>query len=630
MDFILSTWFEQVLRNATPRGQRAKRQYRMGDQKKYVKTRMAATHTGDQIRYENKGSKRFAHIVSDNIRESCIAQPVHDIYIDQLGVMYGMDKVGILKEYFNIPIPIDSKIATELDITDYDTLNEHHIQYLRDTYIPRTLHPYLKDDANIYELVEKIQDGELRQLLYDNVVLSGAARKAVDAYLRSRLTAYNGVLQPEVVDAIRSMNPKINIEQENGVTKCIAALYYNLNKAMTESSKSGKMVNLPKGVLMDPIPLEWAALVRSERASIALRHAQRMYLSGLKTMTSGMRMIPTLPRTEDGKKIKKNAVSLKARGMIQRGYKMIINIEPQDRNTLKRDRTCAASALIRAYRDFKSCVENPSQAVIQKVHMKTLNGKDDYDMKDMDEQLQIRQDYRQRQLFYEGLGFTQTDTDYLPGLREMNWDAWGPDKDDNEDIPNPARVREETYLFRYLGDVSDLFDTTALNGTEEDNEVWSIHTITADYDTDFYDTMYIKEKDQDITRRLFLTYPDKLEQREWCNTCPFKDFAEWNEDSDIDGKNKPFTVPFTRQAIKTMNNMQPSFDEKSGQLLSDLLPGSVIPSVCIDEVNDIRKALQDLVPRSSIQTVANAQQLYTAHKSDIITLFTSDPEVVSE
>jgi hypothetical protein len=243
-------------------------------------------------------------------------------------------------------------------------------------------------------------------------------------------------------------------------------------------------------------------MVRPERASIALTHAVRQYAQGIGMMTTGMR---------------ENSISEKV-SLVKRGYRRILSTLDDDGEDGKKcnekdpfreetekdppiskncnqfsENTCAASALLIAFFEIMDTCVSPSPPLIMRSDFKVKefyiapNGNlDIYDVNNFaswhrDKQNAYKSAFARFQAYYETMGFKVIGKSAVTGENKLNFDDWG--VRDHDCVPNPARVREETYLFRFLGKWRP--ERNRLQIDRDTYNIWMNHEIQPGYDLDF-------------------------------------------------------------------------------------------------------------------------------------------------
>uniref|UniRef100_A0A6C0BQR2 Uncharacterized protein n=1 Tax=viral metagenome TaxID=1070528 RepID=A0A6C0BQR2_9ZZZZ len=596
VSYALNKWFEEIL-SATRKDykQRVKRKYSIGDLSARVNQHSAITHTYHQIRYANKTAQTYMQDVlrrgaSGDLGNVCMAEPVGDsaaiadMYIkatrrrSREAEVFRRD----LKREFQKPDPLSDNFKARLERYrkagilqgDIKDIEEEHIRYLRDTYLPQHIRDALRpaDDAKheskrIRDLVRHIQDAQLREELKKELEDTPDKEDIINQFLTDRLAVFGGQVGAEVEAELKTMVPGLDIKHQSSMNKCIISLYYNMKQALANPSKSSKQMSIVRGLDRRTLPASWVAMVRPERASIALRHAVRMYASGLAMMAKGFREGPD-PDVEVPLEI--------------RGYNMIVNAQgPGDRkcfgkvvehqsvcSQLTPDRTCAASALLLAYFEIMDTCMCPSPPLILRSHFRVQefyidpdNKIEVYDVKQYntwsaDKKQSFRAAYRRFQQRYEALGFTTTD-EPLGDTKEykLNFKSWGPKDEKGEDTPivaNPTRVREDTFLFRFLGSWRPPRNRLSIDQATAD--VWRAHEVTRDYDPDFHDVYKTKRRPIEawngITDELYMEakYVKALtDRRIHLNHMTIAEYQEYlRNPAMIDNKDFKLTTPSQR------------------------------------------------------------------------------------
>jgi len=530
----LEGWLQEILGSihTQDRKQRAVRKYSIADLEAKVRQNCSVTHTGKQIRYINRNAKKYLEGIlkkgrDGDLSQACLIDPVSkerklNLIIDRYISENKRDtsEAKVVRRDLNRELAKTQPFSEEFQkrLRDYiargllsstaGPLTEAHIDYLREAYIPREIWRALRPlDGQahidrIYRLAALIRDAELKGVLEQE--LEPGSEALIQQFLTDRLAAFGGRLGAEIERELKEIAPDLNMTKQSSMNKCLLSLYYNLKQAMILQKRSTKDFSIVKSLDRRKEVKGWSQMVRPERASLALRRAVLDFSQGIGMMTTGLR-----------EKQSSERASLELRGYRRITATLDTNTggpcseilgpssEEKDKTKtctqLSPNMTCAASALLVAFFEFMDTCVSPSPPLIMRSHFRVEEFYVNPDLKletydvakyqewSRDKKAHYRQAHRRFQQYYETMGFQVIGKDDITGLPTLNFSDWG--SPDLNVVANPARVREETYLYRYLGQWRP-----SHNRLQMDRESWttySKHVISPRYDPD-YAKKYLK------------------------------------------------------------------------------------------------------------------------------------------
>jgi len=464
--------------------------------------------------YSDAKSLRDYQILIEDFKRSFNSpqKEVYDAFLDRL-----LDS----KSPYQLFFPVDVKENPQRVKKD---LKDAQIRFLAKAYIPPTLWASLKvnfskDYDELFRLIGLIRDTQLRQELVKVLPKTTKSNKLIAQFLNNRLSGLGADVSQELQAELAAYFPEVNINTESNINKCVMSLFLNIKKALAvqkQGPRNLKKIRMPQGLDRRHLPPAWAALVRPERAKVALRHAIHSYTSGLNLIAKGL---------------SENNASY-----LVRGYSFIFNIRSRDferhvsetaskKRTLAqscplydmnseltedftcdefRRKTCAASALLIAYFELVDTLVSPSPPLITRQNMQVrefyvnphqldASRLELYDVSEFstwsaDKKRAFQHAYKRFVARYQNVGFTTTDHVGPHGMRLLNLEDWG--RRDQAVVTNPFRVREDTFIFKYFGAFRLEFNRCSIGPVAR--SIWRQHQISYTYDPD-YCHAFVKE-----------------------------------------------------------------------------------------------------------------------------------------
>ena len=411
-----------------------------------------------------------------------------------------------------------------------EKLKQEQLDFLIKVYIPPSMRGYLQNTPSVdmWKLIELIRDSDLRNELLKDLPNTPEARAEMDKFLNNRVASFGADLAEELKLELQHYFPNADLQQTSNMDKCLLTLFYNIKKALSmvkDAPNQGPFnitkLRLLKGINRTKCNPQYKSLVRTERSKIAARRAVHMYSSGLKLITKGINGGNTrhvmhgysMIYNIESEEYKQSQVSAsRRRNKTEFSLKQSCPLFAPDQNTdlieeypcdSFRLKECAASAVLLMYMELMDYMVSPAPPLLLKRQMRVTAAYvhpgtyevEDYDVNTYNawpdhKRAAFRKEYQQFLLNYMNVGFTITDKFGPHGMPLLNLDSWG--KSDLGVVPNPFRVREDTFLFKYFG--SFRLEYNRLGIGQVARNLWLLHTVKQDYDPK-YAGEFVKHSD---------------------------------------------------------------------------------------------------------------------------------------
>jgi hypothetical protein len=421
---------------------------------------------------------------------------------------------------------LDEKSSYRKFFPDYKALNvkkdlkDAQLRFLAKAYVPSQIWVNLKESFSnkyddLFRIIQLIRDTQLRKNLEESLPKTAKSTQVINQFLNNRLSGLGAEVSQELQAELAVYFPEVNMNTESNINKCVMSLFLNIKKALSarkQGPKNLKRIVMPQGLDRRNLPPEWAALVRPERAKVALRHAIHSYTSGLNLIAKGISennssylvrgysFIFNIRSREFERHVNETTTTRsKKRTLAQSCPLYDMNSELTDEFTCDefRRRTCAASALLIAYFEIMDTLVSPSPPLITRQNMQVREfyvnpHKIDesrlelYDVRifsdwSSDKKRAFLKAYERFVARYRNVGFVTTDQVGPHGMRLLNLLDWG--KPDQAVVANPFRVREDTFIFKYFGSFRLEFNRCSIG--EVSRSIWKQHQISYNYDPDY-------------------------------------------------------------------------------------------------------------------------------------------------
>ena len=512
---VLAEWYRDILHAKTPEKQRRKKTFRQDRKKQELRQISDVTHTRQQHRYGRDKLELPAdmpYCFQDTHR-------VRDMIDEYAKALLPGRSRGFLRgfaEAFGDARAAPLQQWAERKGLDPAPLLRGQRRFLARAYFPEDLWRRVRghlqgDPAAFRRIVALMQDNELRREL----LAATDDRAAVDRYLNNRLADIGGEVGAELQ---ADLPPGVDLSREPNFNRCLLRLFHSMKKA--EEGRSGptrdlKKLRIPAGIDRRSLPAEYEALVRPERASVALRHALQMYTSGLNLIAKGFKErnesfiargyafvfnIRSPGFEQHVRESKRGRGRGRRRGRGGRGKKpKLRDVCPLFRGESTaefvceefRKKTSAASALLLAYMEIMDALVSPEPPLMTRRSMRVrefyveeggelgLYEAADYPDWSPEKKRAFREAYRRFVLRYSNVGFALTSRVGPHGMKLLNLDDWGR----GSIVVNPFRVREDTYLYRLLG--AFRLEPNRLGLGDRARELWARHVVRPGYDPDY-------------------------------------------------------------------------------------------------------------------------------------------------
>jgi len=539
----MMTWFTEIMEDVSEKKkskQRRSRTYknRRNESRNLVDV-MDVTHTHSQTKYSNVSAESVVENVlfsGSGVASFCFMseQLVTEKANDQFEVLFRPRDTEITErayeglrqdfiEAFRSETPDRLKKFSERVLNDdslksyfkgegilrvkKNILNDARVRFLASVFIPRAVWEQLRPNfrassKDVMNLIGLIRDNTLRSTLRDATKSTQGAEKVINKFMNNRVSSVGPDLPEEVLQSVGGHFETQDLNAESSINKCALTLFHSVQKALkAKPARSAKGVSLPPGIDRRLLPPEYMALVRPERAKLALRIAVGAYTSGLSLIRKGF---------------KENNMQY-----IYRGYAKIFNVRNAEFQSKKkkkkkqkyklaevcpllngetfpycdefRQKTSAASALLLAYMELTDYFVDPSPPLIcqndfrvTEFYVNPDTEKDRLEMYDVStyaswtrhKKRTFRGAYERFRRQWMNVGFVETSEVGPHGMRLLNFGDWG--RPGQVVVPNPLRVREDTYCFKLLGGFR--LEPNRLGIGEEARRVWINHEIRRGYD----------------------------------------------------------------------------------------------------------------------------------------------------
>jgi hypothetical protein len=379
-----------------------------------------------------------------------------------------------------------------------------HREFLVRSFIPDSLKTSTLEEDTVFKLVQLIQDTKLRDSLYSAMP---AQKHTIDRFLSNRVTGEGSEISPMVRAELADEFQDYDFDSETNLNRCVLMLFHGIKQTLlTGSLRDSKSIKLPKGIDRRYLPASYAALVRPERAKAAIRQAMGAYTSGLSLIAKGLA----------GKSTK-----AKNNNYLISGYAKIFNIRDRefqqsnvqsdkhrinttdscDKNSMcgeLRKKTSASSAILLAYFELVDCMLTPSSPLmlrsdmmrVKEVYVSPGGGDEDrtepFDVENADVTWSshkfkaYKNAYMRLERKWKAAGFSpvKNSRPNIIGKIPLNIDQWG--HLDSWVVPNPFRVREDSYLHKLLG--AFRIEPNRLGIGPDAAEIWKEHVIGYTFD----------------------------------------------------------------------------------------------------------------------------------------------------
>lgn len=509
---ILSQWLGQILATVKTKQankQRHKKIVKIGGKNEKFRKITDITSTGNQQRYPNTNIESVVtSIIGENGNDAsryCISNSVRRDLMMQKRIdhLFEEPKKGDELLYEEMIAAFKNSITSQANCKDFanKAANEWKqfqkiynkdtaateadiFDFARKVYIPQYLYSFINtSNSDVWRTIEKVQDADLYKQLLTQTDQTPAAEQAIRQFLSNRLATNTVDLAVDLQVELQNLFPDVQLDTISNSDKCALSLFYNIKRALgqiqsapSSQPQDTKKIKLLKGIDRTPAALAknpvYSALVRTERAKVAASHAVRMYTAGLALIQKG--------------------------NYASRGHNLIYNYaDGAFRNT------SAASAVLLMYIELMDYFINPSPPLINRTKMKNglcLRNFDDLKTRTISEvwpswSEEQKRAYRAQHDEYlrefMNVGFSIEGQHEVTELPTLNIDDWG----QGEEVPNPFRVREDTFLFKYFGALR--LKPNRLGIGKEARDIWRKHTVKRNYDKDYeaeFDKYLIDQK----------------------------------------------------------------------------------------------------------------------------------------